>query len=275
MRFTFDDRIRVLDHGYVCVVDRMGSDQSIERAARVSYQLGTRATRSTRGLLRYLMRHRHTTPFEVCVITLGMRIPLFVARQLVRHRMQTINEESARYSVIRDEFYVPEDNVICVQSKDNKQGRGELLPEDARSALQMKMREVALGAHTVYGEMLDEGMSRELARIILPLSTYTTWHTTMDVHNLMHMLSLRMHPHAQLETRIFANAIAEIVKDWLPITWEAFEDYRLHAASFSRMELELLRATINKKLLADLLVDADTMDARERAEFMEKLQCQS
>jgi thymidylate synthase (FAD) len=271
MRFTFDDRIRVLDHGYVCVVDRMGSDESIERAARVSYQLGTRATRTTRGLLRYLMRHRHTTPFEVCGITLGMRIPLFVARQLIRHRMQTVNEESARYSAIVDEFYVPEEEVLCFQSKDNKQGRGERLPEAERGALQMKMREVALGAHSVYNEMLSDGVSRELARIILPLSTYTTWHSTMDAHNLMHMLSLRMHPHAQLETRLFANAIAEIVKDWLPITWEAFEDYRLHAASFSRMELELLRAAVDRKLLADLLVDANTMDAREKTELMEKL----
>jgi thymidylate synthase (FAD) len=269
MKYNYEERIAVLDHGYVYVVDRMGDDLSIERSARVSYQKATRHIRTTRGLLRYLMRHRHTTPYESCVITLGMRIPIFVARQLVRHRMQSINEESARYSVVRDEFYIPDS--INLQSNNNKQGRGDALPEEEADEVREMMRRAVTESYDLYEGLIKKGVARELSRIILPLTTYTEWHTTMNVHNLLHLLALRMDPHAQLETRLFANAIAEIVKEWLPLTWEAFEDYRLYAKGFSRMEMELLKKLIDIDALRSLLASDQTMERREHSEFLEKL----
>lgn len=268
-KYGWENRLRVLDHGHVYLVDQMGDDFSIEQAARVSYQQGTRPTSTTRGLIRYLKRHRHTTPFEACVVTLGMRIPIFVARQLVRHRTQSINEESARYSVIRDEFFIPD--MVNYQSKDNKQGRAEPLPDDQVFLIREQMRAACLEDYKLYSELLALGVARETARATLPLSTYTEWQTTMSVHNLLHMLTLRLDKHAQLETRMVMEAVAQIVRDWLPLSWEAFEDYQLFAKTFSRMELELLGQVIDVKLLRDLLASDHSMDRREHAEFLEKL----
>ena len=189
--------IPVLDYGHVTLVDVMGNDERIEQVARLSYQKGTRKVSETRALLRYLIRNRHTSPLEQAVITLDMKMPIFVARQLVRHRTQAINELSGRYSEMPEEFYVPDQAQICYQATNNKQGRSGPLPEEEAWQLQQQMYVEAGDAFTSYRQFLEAGVSRETARMNLPLSTYTQWCTTMNLHNLLHMLSLRLDPHAQ------------------------------------------------------------------------------
>lgn len=249
----FATPIQVLDHGHVRLVDVMGDDARIEEVARLSYS-GTRKKSETRGLLRYLMRHRHTSPFEQATITLDIKLPIFVARQLVRHRTQSLNEVSGRYSILPEEFYVPDVEQVCYQDTNNKQGRAGALDEDLARHAASNMRAMGQDAFKHYSWMLQQGISKETSRINLPLSTYTHWYTTWDAHNLLHMLHLRLDKHAQWEIRVFAEAIAQIVKEWLPITWEAFEDYRINAATLSSVETGALR-----ELLMDL--DAERRSA--------------
>jgi len=264
--------VQVLDHGHVRLVDVMGDDERVEQVARLSYQQGTRKVSETRSLLRYLIRHRHTSPLEQAVITLDMKMPIFVARQLVRHRTQSINELSGRYSEMPEEFYVPDQVQICYQATDNKQGRSGPLPEDEAWQLMKQMHAEASESFATYHQFLEVGVSRETARMVLPLSTYTQWCTTMNLHNLLHMLELRMDPHAQWECRMYAEAIAEIVKDWCPIIWEAFVDYRLEAVTFSREEVELIRATVQRDPFDEAALQAITdLSKRERDEFLVKL----
>jgi thymidylate synthase (FAD) len=231
----FAEPIKVLDHGHVRLVDVMGDDARIEEVARLSYS-GARKKSETRGLLRYLMRHRHTSPFEQATITLDIKLPIFVARQLVRHRTQSLNEVSGRYSVLPEEFYVPDTEQICYQDANNKQGRARALDEDLARHAASNMRAMGQDGFKHYSWMLKQGISKETSRINLPLSTYTHWYATWDAHNLLHMLGLRLDSHAQWEIRVFAEAIAQIVKEWLPITWEAFEDYRMNAVTLSAQE---------------------------------------
>lgn len=267
--------VQVLDHGHVRLVDVMGDDERVEQVARLSYQQGTRKVSETRSLLRYLIRHRHTSPLEQAVITLDMKMPIFVARQLVRHRTQSINELSGRYSEMPEEFYVPDE--VYTQSTTNKQGRGERLDRSAEFHALVYMEEAGSQAFGRYDEMLASGVARETARMVLPLSTYTQWCTTMNLHNLLHMLELRLDPHAQWECRMYAEAIAEIVKDWCPIIWEAFVDYRLEAVTFSREEVAYLRRHIAEYQTfapndPDLQAITD-LSKRERDEFLAKLGC--
>lgn len=231
----------VLDLGYVQPIDYMGTDACIVQAARVSYGPSTRALHDDRGLLRYLMRHRHTTPFEMCEVKFRCKMPIFIARQWIRHRTANVNEMSLRYSEAPDEFYVPALEAVTLQSTDNKQGRGAELPDEIRERVRAIMSARNEQAYADYQALAGElGIARELARTVLPVSLYTQWIWKIDLHNLMHFLSLRLDPHAQLEIRLFAEAMAGFVRAWVPQAWEAFTDYRLEAATFSRMELRAL-----------------------------------
>jgi thymidylate synthase (FAD) len=261
--------IPLLDHGFVRVVDYMGDDAAIVQAARVSYGRGTRAARDDRGLIRYLMRHWHSTPFEMCEIKLHVKLPIFVARQWIRHRTANVNEYSARYSILDREFYTPAPDHLAAQSSSNRQGRGETLEgEHAERALRL-LRAEAERAFDAYdsllgGEEAEPGLARELARMALPLSTYTQWYWKVDLHNLLHFLRLRADPHAQYEIRVYADAICDIVRAWVPHAWEAFEDYRLGAVTFSKQGADCLR-----RMLAGEAVTQETsgMSAGEWREF--------
>jgi thymidylate synthase (FAD) len=231
-----------LDHGFVRAVDYMGDDGAIVQAARVSYGPGTRRLREDRALIRYLMRHRHTTPFEMCELKLHVKLPIFVARQWIRHRTASVNEISGRYSVLDSEFYVPAAEDLAVQSASNRQGRGATLPPDQAAEVLALLRHEAEAAHASYARLLERwDLARELARINLGLSTYTQWYWKIDLHNLLRFLALRLHPHAQKEFRVYAAAIADLVRAWVPLTWEAFEDYELSAFTLSRQQVDLVR----------------------------------
>jgi len=273
---------KVLDHGFLAVKDYMGNDLSILQMARMSYGRGTKGVSDDRALLRYLMRHLHTSPFEGCVIKLHVKLPIFVMRQWVRHRTASLNEYSARYSVMPDEFYLPEPDQLAVQSTDNKQGRGESLTSAQADEVLRLLREDALRGFATYhkllntdedGKTLDEngiGIARELARIGLPLSAYTQMYWQTNLHNLLHFLRLRADPHAQWEIRVFAEKILEILADWVPMTAEAFRDYQHEAVRFSRMEVALM-----KDLLAGKATIADAerygLSKREAREFAARM----
>ena len=232
----------VLDHGFVRVVDYMGDDSAIVQAARVSYGKGTKAVRADRGLIRYLLRHRHTTPFEMCELKIHVKLPIFVARQWIRHRTANVNEYSARYSVLDREFYLPRPEDLAVQSDNNKQGRGEVLSVEQAAEVLDLLRRDAEQTYDTYASLMDEfSLARELARMNLPVNYYTQWYWKVDLHNLLHFLSLRLDPHAQYEIRVFAEAIADFVKDWVPLTWEAFLDYRRGGAFLSKQALDVVR----------------------------------
>ena len=244
--------IPCLDHGFVRLVDYMGDDAAIVQAARVSYGKGTKMVRKDRGLLRYLMRHRHSTPFEMCELKLHVKLPIFVARQWIRHRTANVNEISARYSVLDREFYIPRPEDMAMQSSSNRQGRGSVLPpEKAAAALELLKRD-ADRCYTDYETLLGEEytLARELARMNLPVNLYTQWYWKVDLHNLLHFLSLRADPHAQYEIRVFADAIGELVADWVPLTWEAFQDYRMGGVFLSRQEAELLKKALKGERVA-------------------------
>jgi thymidylate synthase (FAD) len=269
---------RVLDHGFVRVVDYMGDDAAIVQAARVSYGAGTKATRDDRGLVRYLMRHRHTTPFEMCELKLHVKLPIFVARQWIRHRMASVNEYSARYSILDKEFYIPAAEAMAEQSSSNRQGRGEALsPEEAARVTGLLRRDAEQCFETYEtllnddgsGAMVDEAspqLARELARMNLTLGWYTQWYWKIDLHNLLHFLSLRMDSHAQYEIRVYAEIIGQIVAAWVPMAWEAFVDYRLGSATFSREELAILRRLVQGES-PDQVLPASGLSMRERGEL--------
>lgn len=244
----------VLDHGFIRVVDYMGDDAAVVQAARVSYGARTRRVREDRGLIRYLMRHRHTTPFEMCSIKFHVKLPIFVARQWIRHRTASVNEYSARYSVLDREFYLPSPEDLAVQSRSNAQGRDEHVPAGVAEEVRRLLEEDARRAYDRYEWLLNEkpdgapvdparpGLAREIARINLPLSTYTQWYWKVNLHNLLHFLQLRADPHAQTEIRVYAEAMLGIVQRWVPQVAEAFEDYRLGAAELSGPMLKVVRA---------------------------------
>jgi thymidylate synthase (FAD) len=237
--------IPVLDHGFVRVVDYMGDDAAIVQAARVSYGAGTRTARDDAGLIRYLMRHWHSTPFEMCELKLHVKLPVFVARQWIRHRTANVNEYSARYSILDREFYIPAPEHLAAQSRANHQGRGETLAADEAARVLAILREDSSRAYDHYQAMLSQdgqqGLARELARMNLPANVYTQWYWKIDLHNLFHFLRLRADPHAQYEIRAYAEALCEVVRDWVPAAYAAFEDYRLNAVQFSGKGMEALR----------------------------------
>lgn len=238
---------RVLDDGLVRVVDYMGDDAAIVQAARVSYGAGTKAVSDDRGLIRYLVQHRHTTPLEMCELKLHVRVPMDAWRQWVRHRMASINEVSSRYSVVTDAAQRTAPAAWRRQSADHKQGSDGFCDAVAGAQLSAAERELQSHARRVYEERLAAGIAREQARKDLPLSTYTEAYWKIDLHNLLHFLALRMDPHAQLEIRQYANVIGrEIVARWVPLAWEAFEDFRLGAVAHSRLEQSVLAAVGGK-----------------------------
>ena len=245
--------IPVLDHGFVRVIDYMGDDGAVVQAARVSYGRGTRAANEDRGLIRYLMRHRHSTPFEMCEIKYHVKLPIFVARQWIRHRTANVNEYSARYSILDREFYIPAPEHLAAQSSANRQGRGEVLGGAEAARVLDLLREDAARCYDHYVEMLNEdeqgrvldpgrqGLARELARMNLTLNAYTQWYWKTDLHNLFHFLSLRADAHAQYEIRAYAEAMMRTVEAWVPMSFEAFRDYRLGAATLSAQMLAVVR----------------------------------
>lgn len=270
--YGMESKIPVLDHGHVALIDLMGDDGRIEQAARLSYQQGTRQVSETRGLIRYLMRHKHWSPFEKCVIELDMKMPIFVARQFVRHRTQSINELSGRYSEMPEEIYVPDAEQICYQDKKNRQGREQSLPEGEAVALATRMKKDGAKSFSSYKHYREAGVARETARIGLPLSTYTQWNTTMNLRNLFNFLSLRLDSHAQWEARRYAEAIAQIVKDWVPLAWEAFCDYELESVTFSKQEVEAIAAVLAAHPnTMSRAVALSGLPAREREDFKAKI----
>jgi len=267
----------VLDHGFVRVIDYMGDDAAIVQAARVSYGKGTRKSRSDAGLINYLMRHRHTTPFEMCEIKYHVKLPIFVARQWIRHRTANVNEYSARYSILDREYYVPAPEQLGTQSEANRQGRGAVLEGDEAARVLAVLREDAERCHAHYEEMLNEdeagnvkdagrqGLARELARMNLTLGTYTQWYWKIDLHNLLHFLSLRADAHAQYEIRAYAEVMLETLKRWVPITHEAFVNYRLGGAQVSAQGLAVVRRLIAGETVGQ---EDSGMSAREWRELM-------
>ena len=268
-----------LDHGFVRVVDYMGDDTAIVQSARVSYGKGTKKISNDKGLIKYLMRHWHSTPFEMCEIKLHVKLPIFIARQWIRHRTANVNEYSARYSILDKEFYIPSVENLASQSQVNKQGRAESLsPEEANKVIMLlkndaeqtyRNYEVMLNENSE-GETLDDGsmgIARELARMNLTLNTYTQWYWKIDLNNLLHFLALRADAHAQYEIRVYADIILDIVKKWVPVTYEAFEDYRVGGTQLSAKEILIL-----KKIIKGETVDpeAEGISKREWGELQKK-----
>ena len=244
--------VKVLDHGFVRLVQVGGNDQMICDSARLSYANASRPMISDDAkLIDYLLEHSHTSPFEQVVFWFHCKMPIFVARQWVRHRTARLNEFSGRYSEMRDEFYVPELDQLKIQSKTNKQGR-DIESVDSPKDCRMLMLQHNAGAFARYHRLLDDGMAKELARTVLPLSTYTEWYWQMDLHNLFHFLKLRLDSHAQYEIRVYAEAIAEMVKKEVPLAWESFERHSLNAVKFSADEMNVLRELLHHLSMMDV-----------------------
>lgn len=271
-----DQEFKVHNHGFVRLVDYMGGDARIVQAARVSYGEGTKTVREDAGLIDYLLRNQHTSPFEQVVLTFHIKLPIFVARQWIRHRTARLNEISGRYSVMKDEFWLPEKEALANQSKNNKQGRaGEPLPAGEAEAIISQLDEGQRNAYREYSRLIDAGLARELARVNLPLSMYTEWYWQMDLHNLFHFLALRLDPHAQKEIRDYAQVILEIAKKVAPLATESFIKNRVGGALLNSREVEAVRALLSDKdaasgnTPADKL--ADSLQGRDLERFREKL----
>ena len=274
------DPIPVLDHGFVRVIDYMGDDSAVVQAARVSYGRGTRAVSEDRNLIRYLMRHWHSTPFEMCEIKFHVKLPIFVARQWIRHRTANVNEYSARYSLMDREFYIPAPEQLAAQSSNNRQGRGDVLSGEEAARVLHLLRQDAHQTYDHYEEMLNEdevgnprdpsrqGLARELARMNLTLNTYTQWYWKTDLHNLLHFLRLRADAHAQYEIRVYADAMINVLDAWVPAVAEAFRDYRLGSETLSAQML-----AVTRRLLAGEAVEqpGSGLSKREWRELMAML----
>ena len=271
--------IEVLDHGFVRVIDYMGDDSSIVQSARVSYGKGTKKISNDKGLIKYLMRHRHSTPFEMCEIKFHIKLPIFIARQWIRHRTANVNEYSARYSILDKEFYIPSAENLAAQAAINNQGRGDALTDDEASNVIQILKKDAEQTYSNYetllnensgGNIIDEsksGIARELARMNLTLNTYTQWYWKIDLNNLLHFLALRADDHAQYEIRVYADIMLDIVKRWVPLTYAAFEDYRIGGTELSAKEITLM-----KKLLKGEKVsyEEEGLSKREWSELQKK-----
>ena len=240
---------KILDHGFIRVIDYMGDDSAIVQAARVSYGSGTKQVREDIGLINYLLRNSHTTPFEMCEIKFHIKAPYFVARQWIRHRTANVNEYSARYSIVDQDYYLPNSDEISFQSSNNKQGRGEQVDEDFSDSVREIIKNTSDQQYEHYNKMLESGLAREVARIILPLNYYTEFYWKIDLHNLMHFLRLRADPHAQYEIRLYALQMIEILKLWVPHTYQAFQDYKVNSRNFSEKMIAVVkRMTCNEEV---------------------------
>ena len=272
------EAIPILDHGFVRVVDYMGDDTSIVQAARVSYGKGTKKVSTDSGLIKYLMRHWHSTPFEMCEIKYHVKLPIFIARQWIRHRTANVNEYSARYSILDKEFYLPEPEHLATQSQNNRQGRGEILEGDQAKRVLELLKGDAEQAYNNYETMLNErydgsvinedgvGLARELARMNLTLNTYTQWYWKTDLLNLMNFLRLRADSHAQYEIRTYADAMLDTVKKWVPITYEAFMDYRVGGTEVSSKGKAVIQKLIKGE---EISLEQSDLSKREWNELME------
>ena len=273
--------IEVLDHGFIRVIDYMGDDSSIVQSARVSYGKGTKKISNDKGLIKYLMRHRHSTPFEMCEIKFHIKLPIFIARQWIRHRTANVNEYSARYSILDKEFYIPSVENLAAQSAINNQGRGDALTDDEASNVIQILKKDAEQTYSNYetllnesseGNIIDEsksGIARELARMNLTLNTYTQWYWKIDLNNLLHFLALRADDHAQYEIRVYADAMLDIVKKWVPLTYEAFEDYRIGGTELSAKEVNLMRKLLKGEKVS---FEEEGLSKREWSELQRKFE---
>ena len=260
----------VLDHGLVRVIDYMGDDDAIVQAARVSYGAGTKKAQDDNSLIRYLMRHWHSTPFEMCEIKFHIKLPVFVARQWIRHRTANVNEYSARYSILDREFYIPDPSNLAAQSKINNQGRGEVLEaEEAQRVLEI-LKNDSDRSYANYERLLSSdgkpGLARELARMNLPTNIYTQWYWKTDLHNLFNFLRLRADKHAQYEIRVYAEIIGEIVQKWVPKAYQAFLDYQMHSINLSKQAVDCLKKKIKGE---EISFESSGMSKREWNEFRE------
>ncbi len=274
------EAIPVLDHGFIRVIDYMGDDSSIVQSARVSYGKGTKKVSTDEGLIRYLMRYRHSTPFEMCEIKYHVKLPIFIARQWIRHRTANVNEYSARYSILDKEFYLPAKDQLASQSKSNRQGRGDVLQGKQAEEVLNILKDDATRTYDNYEKLLNErfdgtkideskiGLARELARMNLTLNTYTQWYWKTDLLNLLNFLFLRADDHAQYEIRVYAEKMLDTVKKWVPITYQAFMDYRVGAAEISSKGLKVIKSMISGKKVSQ---EESGLSKREWNELMEKL----
>ena len=272
------EAIPVLDHGFIRVIDYMGDDSSIVQSARVSYGKGTKKVSTDEGLIRYLMRHWHSTPFEMCEIKYHVKLPIFIARQWIRHRTANVNEYSARYSILDKEFYIPAKEQLSVQATNNRQGRGELITGQQADEVLKILKNDAVRTYDNYEKMLNErfdgtvidekksGLARELARMNLTLNSYTQWYWKTDLLNLMNFLFLRGDSHAQYEIRVYAEKMLDTVKKWVPITHAAFLDYRVGAAHLSSKGLKIVKSMINGNKVS---YEDSGLSKREWNELME------
>jgi len=274
------EAIPILDHGFIRVIDYMGTDAAIVQAARVSYGRGTKKINEDAGLINYLMRHRHTTPFEMCEIKFHIKLPIFIARQWIRHRTANVNEYSGRYSIMDKEFYIPAPEQLAKQSTSNRQGRGDVLEGAEAEKVLRILKDNSVKAYREYEEMMNcneegdvfdqgkDGLARELARMNLPVNFYTQWYWKVDLHNLLHFLSLRADSHAQYEIRVYAEAMLDILKAWVPLTYKAFMDYRMGGAALSAKGLAVVKQMINAEPITQ---EQSGMSKGEWRELMEVL----
>ena len=272
------EAIPILDHGFIRVIDYMGDDSSIVQAARVSYGKGTKKVSTDEGLIRYLLRHWHSTPFEMCEIKYHVKLPIFIARQWIRHRTANVNEYSARYSILDKEFYIPTEDKLAAQSKSNRQGRGDILTGDQAQEVLNILKDDSTRTYQNYEKMLNErydgsiidenkdGLARELARMNLTLNSYTQWYWKTDLLNLMNFLRLRVDIHAQYEIRVYADIMLDVLKKWVPITYEAFLDYRVGGTEVSSKGKVLLKKLINNEKIS---LEQSGLSKREWNELME------
>jgi thymidylate synthase (FAD) len=275
------EAIPVLDHGFIRVIDYMGDDSSIVQSARVSYGKGTKKVSTDEGLIRYLMRHWHSTPFEMCEIKYHVKLPIFIARQWIRHRTANVNEYSARYSILDKEFYIPAKEQLSAQATNNRQGRGDLITGEQADEVLKILKDDAVRTYDNYEKMLNErfdgtiidekksGLARELARMNLTLNSYTQWYWKTDLLNLMNFLFLRGDSHAQYEIRVYAEKMLDTVKKWVPITHAAFLDYRVGAAHISSKGIKIVKSMINGKKIS---YEDSSLGKREWNELMEILE---
>ena len=247
--------IKCLDKGFVRLVDSMGGDNAIVQAARVSYGKGTTKKSQDRGLIRYLMRHRHSTPFEMVEFKFHAKMPIFVARQWVRHRTANINEYSLRYSEARDDFYFPDLDNIKFQSSLNKQGRGKEVSQKIKEKVIKYFKEISKRSFEMYDELNNDGVARELARAILPVNLYTEWYWKNDLHNLLHFIGLRSDSHAQYEIQVYSDAMSLSVKNVAPYAWEAYKDYRISGMYFSKLDQDIFKKNLPNRILDDIIED--------------------
>ncbi|MFC1682187.1 FAD-dependent thymidylate synthase [Nanoarchaeota archaeon] len=265
-----DKEFPVLDRGFVRLVDYLGGDARIVQAARVSYGPGTKTIRENKGLINYLLKHQHTSPFEQVVMTFHLKMPIFVARQWVRHRTARMNEISGRYSVMPEEMYVPEPEDVNIQSTDNRQGRGEAVSLEDAELIRTQIQQAGEAARETYDNLIEKGVSRELARTVLPLAQYTEFYWQMDLHNLFHFLKLRSTPHAQKEIRDYAVVMGRIVEKVAPLAYDAFENHVLLAEKFSRDEMALIVQAINSEQ-PESIVNGSELSKSRKSELLAKL----